>query len=542
MGSFYTPLDVVERIVDIALADRLSLIGSSTDCPKIIDPACGTGNFLIVAALRLAERLSEVGERFESSIDFIVRYCIFGVDIDETALNHCAENLAALTDGRVAATEIATHLVKRDSLLVPSCGEGMEQAPSLFDEPAAESWETLFPSVFNRELRGFDVVLGNPPFLNQLSAATTLDRSIIDEIRAVHGDAISKLTNPATVFFSVALRIANHNGIVSLIQPISFLATRDGLGIRNVLAKTESVRNIWICTEKIFDADVSVVMVTLDRSVVAESVVVLNGRNAEYVGEIGPIGPDEPTWSRAMTAARGFPSVDVPDTRVLSDICEVASDFRDQYYGLVGHVVDSLQVEGTDMRLATVGLVDPADFGWGRVTTKFAKETFANPVVKVDQLDSKMHKWVESRRKPKVLVATQTRVMECFVDIDGSVLPSVPLVTVFAESHLLFRVAAALTSPVVALVAAQRHLGAGMSADVLKLSGQELMKLPLPTDEYAWEQGAELFRQMQETSEGAVRVRLVKELGEVMNRAYGIEDRSVLDWWLDRLPRALRQE
>ena len=49
LGAFYTPVDVAERLVDIALA---GLDGA----PVVCDPACGDGAFLLAAAVVLAER------------------------------------------------------------------------------------------------------------------------------------------------------------------------------------------------------------------------------------------------------------------------------------------------------------------------------------------------------------------------------------------------------------------------------------------------------------------------------------------------------
>mgnify|MGYP006271846391 CR=1 FL=1 len=358
-------------------------------------------------------------------------------------------------------------------------------------------------------------------------------------MRTLHGDAVSKLSNPAAVFFLVGQSIAKSTGTVAFIQPISFLATRDGSGVRRLLASTGNIQSVWICTDQVFDANVSVVTVSLTRGSTFGSVNVYSGRSADPVGSIPAFSDDEATWSRAMSRSRGFPSISLSSTSTFSDMCSVASDFRDQYYGLVGHVFDEPNPQGSGMRLATVGLIDPGHFAWGRTTTKFAKETYTCPVVRSEGLEPKLQKWAESRRCPKVLVATQTRVLECFVDTDGSVLPSVPLITIFSDPERLFHVAAALTSPVVSLVAAERHLGAGISADVLKLSGQDMLRLPLPIDEPAWDAGAALFRDLQSSLDQGERSRLILELGSVMNTAYGVDAPDVLDWWVARLPRSL---
>ena len=534
-GSFYTPFDVVERVIDLALGDSLNSVTSLDALPKFLDPSCGTGNFLILVARRLATRLSSVGLSYKKVIDCVVKDCLYGLDIDKTALQYCAENLSGLTEGRVKPSELLSHLVEMDALQVElPINRGEPNQLTLFDGDREARWADLFPSVFERENPGFDVVIGNPPFLNQLASETSLDRAALAKIQSIYGDVIRKTTNPASIFFLLSMSITRRGGSISLVQPLSFLAVRDSSGVREVLA--ESVKSIWICIDQVFEASVSTVVVTVTPKVQQKQIELFEGRAQRRVGQIDPFSARDQTWSRAISCVKGFPTVRLDVKRTLSDICDVASDFRDQYYGLVGHVVEKNILEDSDMKLATVGLVNPAEFSWGRTSTKFAKETFTHPVVETEGLTEKMRHWAESRKRPKVIVATQTRVLECFVDCSGDVLPSVPLLSIFALDDQLFRVAAVLTSPVASLVGAERHLGAGMSADVLKLSGQDLLRLPLPQDEIAWGEAAELLSVLQDEFEPKNRAEMLGRIGQLMNVAYHVKDESVFQWWWGRLP------
>jgi len=544
LGAFYTPFSIVARLVEIAIGPRLRKITGVDSVPLVIDPSCGTGNFLIVSGLRITDELVESGLSFSDAIDHVVRHCLYGVDVDPVALEHCTANLSMLTDGRVRQTDIARHLIEANALAVRRKPADAAVQLTLFDESSDQdahpTWPTFFPHVFSQSRGGFDVIIGNPPFLNQLSAETALGADDVRAIRDVHGDAVSRMTNPASTFFLAALQMAAPRATISLIQPVSFLATKDAASLRSVLAASRSLESVWVCTERVFDADVSVISFTLQCGSTYDSVRVYDSPTADLVTSIKNFSAEESTWSRAMTAARRFPTIEDDFPSTFADICEVASDFRDQYYGLVGTVADNPVPHEGEMRLATVGLVDPGQFYWGQTATKFAKESFMTPVVRVQKLESKIRNWAESRAIPKVIVATQTRVIECFVDAAGDVLPSVPLITVIPSEGNLWRVAAALTSPPLSLIAAQRHLGAGMSADALKLSGRNILDLPLPVDNEAWDEGARRFRELQGEADGELRRSHLQVLGEVMCRAYGVEDESVMSWWLARLPNKIR--
>ena len=221
----------------------------------------------------------------------------------------------------------------------------------------------------------------------------------------------------------------------------------------------------------------------------------------------------------------------------VADIANATADFRDQYYGLAPHVVDS--ADSVDLpRLVTSGAIDPARLLWGQRPAKFNKVSYQHPRVRVDDLEDGLRSWSQKRLVPKVLLATQTKVLEAIVDREGTLLPSVPVITVTTKPEDLYRLAALLVSPPVTLVAAQRHLGAALSSDALKLSAKEVLDLPLPADHAAWDEAGRLF-ELASLAESAAKGReFLEQCGEMMCRAFGVSDETeLLDWWISRLPK-----
>lgn len=109
-GSYYTPSCLVEQTLKTALDPLLD------DCCKnpvhansrilalrVIDPACGSGHFLLAAARRMAERLAAVRTQgqtggytprvFRLAMHDIIRHCIYGVDINPMAVELVRMNL-----------------------------------------------------------------------------------------------------------------------------------------------------------------------------------------------------------------------------------------------------------------------------------------------------------------------------------------------------------------------------------------------------------------------------------------------------------------
>ncbi len=139
MGEFYTPKEVVSYILD-----NIKLTVDST----IIDPACGSGGFLIGAYERLRKEYERTNwkSRLRSIHEEILLHNIFGIDINPFAVHMSAMNLA-LKDLTNKTDYI--HIVKEDSL----SGVGLER----WIEKKKTDRLISFPSKY-------DVIVGNPPY------------------------------------------------------------------------------------------------------------------------------------------------------------------------------------------------------------------------------------------------------------------------------------------------------------------------------------------------------------------------------------------
>ena len=99
-GSYYTPDSLVQALLDTALDPVLDKIEAEADDLakallklSVVDPACGSGHFLLAAARRIATRLARIrAEGTPSLADFrhalrdVARCCIHGVDRNPMAV------------------------------------------------------------------------------------------------------------------------------------------------------------------------------------------------------------------------------------------------------------------------------------------------------------------------------------------------------------------------------------------------------------------------------------------------------------------------
>ena len=99
-GSYYTPDSLVQALLDTALDPVLDQTEAQSDDPakallklSVIDPACGSGHFLLAAARRIATRLARIRaegtpstEDFRHALRDVSRCCIHGVDRNPMAV------------------------------------------------------------------------------------------------------------------------------------------------------------------------------------------------------------------------------------------------------------------------------------------------------------------------------------------------------------------------------------------------------------------------------------------------------------------------
>lgn len=182
---------------------------------KVLDPACGSGAFLVsvfdylmAENRRVAEILAGHGEPDLLSDEEYVRRIltdnIFGVDLNEESVEITKLSLWLKT------AEKGKKLTALD--------ENIRQGNSLISNrsvagPDAFVWETVFPKVF--ETGGFDVVVGNPPYGAE-----------IPEAHKVHlkesYETYEYQLNSYSFFYERGIQLLTDGGYLGYITPANF--------------------------------------------------------------------------------------------------------------------------------------------------------------------------------------------------------------------------------------------------------------------------------------------------------------------------------
>lgn len=548
-GAHYTPADVAARLVGLVAGPTADL-GPS---PRVWDPACGGGAFLLAAADGLLAR----GVAPAHVVDDL----LWGTDVDPGAIAVAQAALAWWAQRHGATASAGEHLAVVDPLVdaVPARPQ-RDLAVRSAGHPLGVAASA-----------GFDVVVGNPPFQGQLAGPSVRTATARAALQARWGtDVVRPYTDTASLFLVAAARALAPGGRLALVLPTSVLAARDAAPARTAAAEVGPLTDLWVAAEPVFDADVQVCAVVVERRAVADD----GGRGRSVEHRASPVGavdrpqpgPDRSVrrwrgrsftplpaarpgsvvravapeggdgWAALALAALGVPDPSARFEGRLGSIAVARAGFRDEYYGLVGHVVEVPDgCAGIDdvpagyAPLVTSGLVDPGRCAWGARPASFGRTRLQRPVVDRASLaatGNRAASWVASLSVPKVVVATQTRVGEAAVDELGTWVASTPTIAVVADPGRLWEIAAVVCSPVGTVAALAATAGTARAGDAIRHTVASVAGLPLPVDHDAWRAGAEALRAHERHA-----------FASAMAAAYAVDHEAELhDWWQARAP------
>lgn len=266
-GVYYTPTYIVEYIVDKAVGPFLARADpASVKALRILDPACGSGSFLIKAFDRFsawyaeynrAQRQDAKGRRtledHESRRDEIdgfqegiLRRNLYGVDVDPQAAEIAAINLMlkGLRKGQKLPLILKENIRVGNSLISGHEAELKPYFGEAWKEKNPFVWNEVFP--FIGEAGGFDAVIGNPPYVDSKAISE-------DERRYFHNGkngrvlpfpAAYKKTDLYALFMELGIRLLKPGGRLSFIIPNRFLYMPYATKLRKLILDTCVIEEI----------------------------------------------------------------------------------------------------------------------------------------------------------------------------------------------------------------------------------------------------------------------------------------------------------
>ena len=197
---------------------------------KIVDPACGSGAFLITAFECLLKKnnyidnkifdLTGVKDLFSDTTKEILQNNIFGVDLNKESVEITKLSLWLKTADKNKTLASLENNIK--------CGNSLIDDVEIAGELAFD-WEKEFPQVFKNG--GFDVVVGNPPYVFARDNFNEIEKNYYIKNYVSSNYQI----NTYILFMEKSFKLLKNKGYASMIVPNSWLMMYSGKGIREYI-------------------------------------------------------------------------------------------------------------------------------------------------------------------------------------------------------------------------------------------------------------------------------------------------------------------
>lgn len=266
-GVFYTPPHLADHVLDLVEQTEPLTMAS-----RIIDPAAGSGVFLVGAYRRLMERSTPQdgwSERHIHHAHAVLQRSIFGTEKHRQAANVCRFSLYLTMLDYVGRAPIER--------LAAAAGD-VKFLPALDGNIIADNAFSL-----TEGNRGFTHVIGNPPWSQKGGhRSRTRTRALLrkEALTEEFASRLDKTSEPVAhgrlsdMFVWLAKKhLAAENGIIALVLPARSLVARQSRSLPHAIARAMTpvfVGNLSHLRRKLFEGAEAPAMIVVMRNRVAE--------------------------------------------------------------------------------------------------------------------------------------------------------------------------------------------------------------------------------------------------------------------------------
>ena len=276
-GIYYTPNFIVDYIIKNTLGKKLEEIKNVNDLKqiKILDPACGSGSFLVKALETVNEKYKDFnnpGGQYTKS--GILLGNIYGVDLDPQAVELAKLNLLiGALDQKAKLPNLTDNIRIGNSLISGSEKELKEYFGKNWRDKKPFNWEEEFPfchsqssSCHSRPVsehginssgnpeKGFDVIIGNPPYIT-LSLGKKQDFFSENDIQYFNDnykDVMEYKGNTYALFIAKSISLLKDDGLFSFIIPNTILLSSTFKNLRKFILDHCSILYLVNVKAKVF--------------------------------------------------------------------------------------------------------------------------------------------------------------------------------------------------------------------------------------------------------------------------------------------------
>ncbi len=208
-GVIFTPMYIVNYIIENSIEIHLKNVNSQTiDQISILDPACGTGIFLLGA-------LNQIHSKYKFSKKEIIEKFLYGIDLQKSNVRRCK------------------------IILTLSCLISNENFENInFNIACCDSLNCHWKEVFN--INKFDLIIGNPPYVN----THEIDKAYIKYLKETFKTTKAGVFNIFYAFVEKSIETFDEGSVLGFIVPNNFMTIKSAEALREFIQNNNSLRKV----------------------------------------------------------------------------------------------------------------------------------------------------------------------------------------------------------------------------------------------------------------------------------------------------------
>ena len=390
-------------------------------------------------------------------------------------------------------------------------------------------WQLEFFDVFKNN-GGFDIVIGNPPYVDSEHMMKTEDGIIQRNTCNKKFKSAKGNWDLFVVFIELGFELLNNNGLISYIIPNKLISAN----------YTKSLREYMLNKRIIEIRDYSNVNVFKSASVYPVTIVCGNNQKKQDVTMRVMESMEKIAWTNLIKSSRFYSSIAwdayfSQSNEYTSLIEKIDSNKKLFEYGfevkgaatvneayLMKEIILDLNSDNNALKFVNTGTIDPYKVLWGIKSTQYIKEKYDFPIITEVSLKKDMPNRYEDAKKEKIIIGGMTKKIEAIHDY-GKIIAAKSTIEIFKGKFDLRYLIATINSKLMTFYYRLYYNSSSLDGGFYSINREQIEKLPIVYDEKYAEELIKLVDNIEINYDETI----IKNIDNIVYKIYGLSENEI---------------